>query len=335
MVERLHRLAALLLILGAARGGAYPRSVVFAPSGEVQAFATVELFTFASLFYRPALTPGVTWIGLNAGLLPEVRYWKDGPSFGGLEVSVDAVMPWAYPGQAAYVKPMLSAKMQLITEGLPYLPAVSVGVLGVTPGNFRHGMSLVYASFTKTITIKGVDFGQVTVGGGSTLNSDPSIFNGTFPFFDTQVMWLAGYESPNFGPFSFGIDALSGSSEVSGLNAIVSIDVVEGASVGVGGFFALERRLPSATYDGLMVYFSGNMNLAGWAKKYFGKKDAASAHGGSHRPVVPATPPAIAPQRARKPAAPFEPPAPPPPPPVPPDIEVLDDGKQPLQPQPQ
>jgi hypothetical protein len=61
-----------LMILPAKAFG-YPTAVVFTPTGEVKAAGDVGLLSYTATNLSPGVSPGSSWFGIEAGLLPQ---WK-------------------------------------------------------------------------------------------------------------------------------------------------------------------------------------------------------------------------------------------------------------------
>jgi hypothetical protein len=254
------------LAAGAALGAsssalAYPSAVVFAPSGEARGLGVVGAFLYTGLLYDPRVAPGVTRVGTEVGLAPAIRYGSSGVGFGGLEIGVDAINAFAYPGEAPYVKPVFDAKLQLVTESA-WLPNVAVGAMELAPA--RHSQDVGYVSITKTLGTAGRSYGRVTLGLGVSFTRDPNVFRPTPPFEGTSLFPLAGYESPPFGPFGLAIDHVGGTSEVSSTNVALNFAPMEGVTWAVGASFGNDRGRAETTYDGLFTYLAVSSRVTTW-----------------------------------------------------------------------
>jgi hypothetical protein len=269
-------------VLATARvAAAFPTGVVFAPTGDARAFGSVNLFAFASLNYRAVdyytgkqigIRAGSTWVGADFGILPAFKY---GGSFyfGGAEAGANLLTPdlWGI----ANVVPIFDAKITPLAEGV-YYPAVGVGIIGPSsmPSQpFNYG----YVSLTKTLQWGTHPYyGRVTAGVGSAFvpsselypacltSGAPCAFRGSPPFADQNVSPLLGYESPAFGPLSFGVDYIGGTSIISSTNVMVSLRLLPGAYISTGAWFSNDRR-DSVTHgnpaDGLFLSMSVTTNL--------------------------------------------------------------------------
>lgn len=266
-------LLSLSLLIATAREGvarAYPTSVVFAPTGDARGAGEAGALAYSSLNVGPTVSPGVTWLGLETGVVPRLEY-VPGLAFGGLEVGVDVFNADLAGTQSAFVKMVLNAKAQLFTE-TPWTPHVAVGVIGFAPLSDR-GQNGVYAAFTKSIAVGARSFGRVTGGLAHYFARNPTVFHGSWPLADTRNGLLAGYESPAFGPFSFAVDHVGGSGEINSSNIALNFTPVNGATIAVGGYLGNDRRVASATYDGAFAYLYMTWNFL----KVFGIQAASSS----------------------------------------------------------
>jgi hypothetical protein len=242
---------------------AYPSSVVFAPSGEAKGLGTVGTFLFTALLYRPKVAPGVTWVGTNVGVAPAFAYGSSGVGFGGLEIGVDAINAFVYPGEAAYVKPVFNTKLQLLTEN-GWFPNVALGAMEIAP--WGHSESVGYASMTRTLRSGERSCGRLTIGLGASFTGDTNVFRPTPPFDGTRLFPLAGYETPALGPMSLAIDHVGGVSEVSSTNVALNLTPAEGVTWAFGAFFGNDRGREDTTYDGLFTILSVTTRVAAWFK---------------------------------------------------------------------
>lgn len=284
MSPRTHRRAAGRLTSGLVAGacaiaaslwpraaGAYPTSIVFAPTGEAMPFGGVA----AALYLGVGMTPDPVhfssgWGGFDVGLLPSfdiIGTPAGAIAFGGGEFGIDVYGP-DVDGHPTVV---FNAKLQILKE-TKYWPALSFGVYQASP-NAERGALLGYFAATKSIEIRDVELGQLTFGMMWSYAADSRIapqcfmsgapwcvFRGATPFEDQNGAFIAGWASPWIGPLSFGIDHVGGTSAVSSTNAALSIRLWEDATGGwagggVGAFFSNDRREPDGPgiEDGLFV----------------------------------------------------------------------------------
>jgi hypothetical protein len=232
-------LVIVLVLLAPSSVLGYPSSIVFSPNGECKPLGTVGLLGYGAVNVEPTVTPGSSWFGIQAGLLPQWKYGESGVSFGGLEVGFDIITPFD-TGQGVIVKPVLNLKLGPLTEGT-YTPSVSVGIMEVSPSH--SSMDFVYASATKTLRASpdATSFGRVTLGYGVSAG-DRSQFNGTFPFHDTRSALMAAYESPLIrGRLGFVVDYLGGTSEISDTYVGAVLNITSTTALGAGAFFANDR----------------------------------------------------------------------------------------------
>jgi hypothetical protein len=199
------------------------------------------------------VAPAVSWVGANVGVAPAIAYGASGVGFGGLEIGVDAMNPFAYPGEAPIVKPVFNAKMQVLTQSA-WLPSAAIGAMEIAPT--RHSQDVGYVSTTKTLGTDARNYGRLTLGLGTSLSGDRDVFRATPPFEGTPLFPIAGYESPALGPVSFAIDHIGGVSEVSSTNVAVNLTPIQGVTWSVGGFFGNDRQHEETTYDGLFTYLA-------------------------------------------------------------------------------
>jgi hypothetical protein len=232
---------------------AYPSAVVFAPSGEARGLGSVGTFLYTGMLYRPQVAPGASWMGANVGVAPAFGYAASGVGFGGFEIGIDAINPFVYPGETAYVKPVFNAKLQIFTENA-WLPNTAIGAMEIAPT--RHSQDVGYVSMTKTLGTDERSYGRVTLGLGLSFTGDPNVFRATPPFEGTRLFPIAGYASPPFGPVAFAIDHIGGASEVSSTNVALNLTPLRGVTWSVGGFFGNERQREGTTYDGLFTYLA-------------------------------------------------------------------------------
>jgi hypothetical protein len=247
----------------ASSASAYPSAVVFAPSGEARSLGCAGTFLYTGVLYRPRVAPGGSWAGTNVGVAPAFGYAASGVGFGGLEIGVDAINPFVYPGETAFVKPVFNAKVQLLTENA-WLPNTAVGAMEIAPT--RHSQDVGYVSMTKTLAYDEHSYGRVTLGLGLSVTRDPLVFRATSPLEGTGLFPIVGYESPSFGPVTFAIDHVGGVSEVSGTNFALALAPLRGVTWSVGGFFGNDRRQEATTFDGLFTYLAVSFRVIGPAE---------------------------------------------------------------------
>jgi hypothetical protein len=143
---RLTLIVSLAVLALPATAFAYPSSVVFSPNGEVKPLGTIGLLAHGAVNLAPKATPGSSWFGIQAGLLPQWTYGESGVSFGGLEAGFDVITPFD-TSDRVIVKPVLNLKLGAITEG-NYTPSLSFGLMEVSPGH--ASMDFTYVAATKT-----------------------------------------------------------------------------------------------------------------------------------------------------------------------------------------
>lgn len=240
-------LCAVVLIAGTAH--AYPSSVVFAPTGESRAFGEVGLFGYTSWVLHRKVAPGVTWFGLQVGVVPKIAYRDGGPSFGGVEVGTDLFASDLPSTPDTFVKPVANVKVQPLTQW-GALPSVALGVMGVSPFRRERSLDMVYGSLTRSLAIAGRDYGKLTLGFAGILGprgDDPyreslPVFRGSWPFASrARMALLGGWSSPSFGPLSLAIDHIGGVSELSSTNVALSLTPAPGATWAVGGWVVTDR----------------------------------------------------------------------------------------------
>lgn len=260
---------------------AYPSSVIYAPSGEALPFGSFALGAYAGLGLSPDVAFGSGWGGLNIGVVPSIDIANTPAgkiAFAGAEIGFDVFGPDEV-GEPRFV---LNAKVQLLKDSA-FIPAIAIGFFQISPDPGRSAM-LGYFSLSKSITIRDIEFGQVTFGmmrsfAGSSLiapqcfvsGAPACLFRGAAPFEDQNGAFLAGYLSPWFGPVGFSIDHVGGTSAVSSTNLAVNFrfwqdDTGGFAFVGLGGFISNDRRDsppgPGAT-DGVFIQAALISSLAG------------------------------------------------------------------------
>jgi hypothetical protein len=248
-------IALSLLFLPATAFG-YPTAVVFSPTGEAKALGDVGLLAYSATNLSPSVSPGSSWFGVEVGLLPQWKYGASLVAFGGLEVGLDLITPLD-----GIVKPVLNAKLGLVTEGT-YSPIVAVGIMEISPA--LPSMNFVYASATKTLRASpdAFSYGRITLGYGINAGSRAT-FNGTVPFNDTRSALIACYESPLLlDRVGLAVDYLGGVSEISDTYAGVTLSLSPATTVSAGAFIANDRTEAATTYDGFYVYLTTGFNVA-------------------------------------------------------------------------
>jgi hypothetical protein len=250
----------LTLVLGLmilpAKSFGYPTAVVFSPTGEAKGAGDVGLLSYTATNFSPGVSPGSSWFGVEAGLLPQWKYGASEVSFGGLEVGFDLITPFG-----SIVKPVLNAKLGFITEGT-YSPSLAVGIMEISPA--LPTMNYVYASATKTLRASPDTFsyGRITLGYGLDTGSR-AVFNGTWPFHGTRSALMACYESPLLlDRVGLALDYLGGVSEISDTYAGVTLSLSTTTTVAAGAFFANDRSVAATTFDGFFAYLTTGFNVA-------------------------------------------------------------------------
>jgi len=242
---------------------AYPSSIVFSPNGEAKPLGTVGLLAYGAANLSPKTTPGSSWFGIQAGLLPQWKYGESGVSFGGLEAGFDIITPFDTP-DSAVIKPVLNVKLGVITEGI-YTPSLSTGLMEISPN--LPSMDFVYFAATKTLRASpnATSYGRLTIGYG--LNAgNRGQFNGTFPFHNTRSALMAAYETPLIaGRLGFMIDYLGGSSEISDTYIGAVLNMSSTTAFGAGAFLANDRA--NSPNDGVFFYLAETFDVTGLAQK--------------------------------------------------------------------
>jgi hypothetical protein len=205
------------------------------------------------------VSPGSSWFGVEIGILPQWAYGDSGVSFGGLEVGFDAITPY---GQGI-VKPVLNAKLGLVTEG-KYSPSVAVGMMEISPA--LPAMNYVFVSSTKTLG----KFGRLTLGLGDNTGSQ-SVFAGSFPFATSALQAImTGYETPLLlDRLGLVADYFGGVSEVSDVYVGAVLSLWGGAALGLGAFLDNDRSAATGQIDGLFATLTDSFD----ATKLFSKAD--------------------------------------------------------------
>lgn len=258
--QHIVRTLTLFALLGAAAAGAYPTSVVFAPTGESKPLGGLGYYAYIPVLITPTVAPGATWAGIDVGVMPTLRVGDF--ELGGAEVGVDVINGFVAPGKAPTAKFVLNAKLQVVRE-LGLLPHIAVGLMEVDLGNIQASMNAAYITATKTIAIGDIGLGRFTLGGGYVGNADVNVY--LAPGYlrgigANQAWWLAGYESPAIGPFNFAIDHISGVSEASCTNVAVNWSATSQMGIMGGVSLMNERQDPTATYDAAFVSLWSTLN---------------------------------------------------------------------------
>jgi hypothetical protein len=259
---------------------AYPSSVVFAPTGEALGPGEYSAFAYGGLTFRAKdpqtgeynMQLSSTWVGGNVGIVPSFSYGK-GFRFGGIEVGANLSAPDELGDTR--VMPTFDFKINFLAEKGDFVPSMAFGVIGFSTVP-QQAFNFGYVSFTKTLKWNGPSFGSLSIGVGGLLipasqrypgcltSGEPCAIRGAPPFNDdSNVITIFGYASPEFGPLSFAVDQVGGTSMLSSLNFSVNLKMVEGAYISLGAVFANDRR-PQVTEgppaDGMffMVSLAGN-----------------------------------------------------------------------------
>ncbi len=241
-----HVFSVLLFVLLPSVAFAYPTAIVFTPTGEAKPLGTVSAFAYIGLNLSPTISPGSNWLGVQVGVLPQFEYGK-GLRFGGLELGFDVITPYG----ARIVKPVLNAKLGLVTEGT-FSPSIAVGLVELSPA--LPTMNFVYVSMTKSLQFgEGPSFGRLTLGLGFNAG-DRSQFTATFPFNGTRLAFMAAFETPMIANrIGFFVDHLGGGSEIGSTYAGASLMILSATMIQVGAYIANERSMPATTYDGFFA----------------------------------------------------------------------------------
>jgi hypothetical protein len=255
--------ATCALLLCARDAYPYPSSVVFAPTAESRGFGELGVFAYGGVTFAKPITSDATWFGVQGGVVPRIRYGESGFAFGGVEIGADLLMDLRGTPDA-FVKPVLNAKVQALTEG-ELVPGVGVGILAVAPGARARSLDFLYGSLTKSLglTESGAPrSGKVTLGIAASLHAssdDPyaaslPVFRASWPFVPpSRLALLGGYTSPSFGAFQLAIDHIGGVTEVSSTNAAVSLSPVSGMTWALGGWMQTDL---SARSGGAFTYLA-------------------------------------------------------------------------------
>ena len=267
---RLRRCGLVLvcLLLSSQMVLAYPTPVVFAPTADAAGLGDVSIFVYTSVSLRPSVGAGATWFGIQFGVLPRIPYGRSKVAFGGLELGIDGISVDLAGTPAAFIKPILNAKLQLVTE-TKWSPAFAVGAMNIAPSRPERSLNLVYGSLTKSFATPKRDFGRVTLGLGVVTADVPhpdDPYGTTFPLFyatppfprRSRLLLLLGYESPVWRRISFGVDHLGGVSELSSTNVAFHVTPIEGVIWSVGGYLGSD---PRNFYGGVFTYLVLNWNL--------------------------------------------------------------------------
>lgn len=233
----------------AGRAAAYPTSIIFAPTGEVRRLGEVSHIGYVSMIASPRAAPGVSWFANEVGVLPLLPFGESGVSFGGLEVGIDAYNADLFATPNAYVKPLVNAKVQLLTEHA-WVPATAIGFI-TAPFQASRSQNALFFALTKSLDFGETKLGRVTLGLAHYYTNDRTVFYGSQPLFeDKHSGFIGGYESPALGRFSFAIDHVGGVGEINSTNAAISVTPFDGASVALGAFLANDRRTEQTRIDG-------------------------------------------------------------------------------------
>jgi hypothetical protein len=232
---------------------AYPTAVIFAPTGEAKGLGETIAYAYTSVMLSPELSgqTGASWTGFNLGVLPKVPYGKSGVSFGGLELGVDAIFANGGKGKTVF-----NGKLQLVTE-TTFTPHVAVGFAEWASFQPSLSLSMGYVTLTKTLRFGEHNFGAITAGMEYNFTDDPKVYRGSWPFRDEKYGLLLGYQSPDFGPISVGVDHVAGYSEVGATYFALNLQVVPGGIITLGAFLQNNRRDDERPlYDGAFTFFT-------------------------------------------------------------------------------
>ncbi|MEB3330520.1 MAG: hypothetical protein VKQ33_14945 [Candidatus Sericytochromatia bacterium] len=230
---------------------AYPTSLIFAPTGDVMG-AGAGCLSFYNAFYGTAVD---CWTGYNVGLVPSFPYGDTGLSFPGLEVGIDVL---ASPGRLPAIKPTGNVKLGLLSEA-DLWPSLALGYMSVAVLHPANSLNFGYVSATKTIEAGGRQLGRLTLGGAYAAPRDPEEFTPTWPLPGSNATFLAGWEFPSVGPFSFAVDSIGGISEISGTCFVMNLEIVPGTFASLGYAIAHDR---DSTYpDGYFLQTYTNFDL--------------------------------------------------------------------------
>ena len=156
------------------------------------------------------------------------------------------------------MKPVLNAKLGLITEGV-YSPSVALGFMEWSPS--VSSMDFTYLSMTKTLRSNPDTFsyGRVTIGLGFNAGSR-ALFSGTWPFQEnSRVAPLLAYESPILAKrLGFVADYLGGASEISDLYLGATWAVSGTTTFAAGAFVSNDRANAS---DGFFTSLNAAFDL--------------------------------------------------------------------------
>jgi hypothetical protein len=269
--RRFHYLAvvAFYTLTFSAPALAYPTSSAFVPSGETRESGGYDASIYTAMTL-PDLKPAATWISGVFGISPTFAYGK-GAHFGGVELGFSLLEPDT-TGELRFMA-LFDAKIGALAEGSIH-PAIAIGFIGF--GTLpKQRLNMGYITATKTLRWHddGPSYGRITAGMGRAFVPPAQVaprcitsgenceLRGSFPFKDLNWAPMLGYETPAFGPLSFAIDHVGGSSALSSTNFMVSLRVVEGAYLSGGGFLSLDRRDDVSPTDGFFfsVSVAGNV----------------------------------------------------------------------------
>lgn len=228
---------------------AYPSSIIFAPTSASLELGQVSLYAYVPVAIRPRFGTSATWIGLDAGVVPEFS-WSRELRFGGLELGIDLIHGANHRDGSTYVKPIFNAKLSILSDST-YLPGIGFGIMSFAPAQLSESVNYTYLSATKSLRLFSRDAGSVTLGLGYAISASSFAFRGSPPLRDTRLGPLFGYSTPAWNGLSLSFDSLGGVSEMSSTNAAISYSINEQTYVMLGAFFSNDRGLPrEAIYDG-------------------------------------------------------------------------------------
>jgi len=252
-----------ILLLLPATALAYPSSVVFSPNGEAKALGTVGLLAYGAINLSPKATPGASWFGIEGALLPQWKYGESGVTFGGLEVGLDVITPFA-TSTSSIVKPVLNVKLGAVTEGT-YTPSVAVGLMEIAPSHDSMDFMFICATKTLRASPEATSYGRLTLGYGFDTGNRGQ-FNGTFPFHNTRSALMVAYETPLIaGRLGFMVDYLGGASEISDTYVSAVLNITSTTALGAGAFIANDRS--SSPNDGVFFDLNETFDVTKLAEK--------------------------------------------------------------------
>lgn len=221
------------------RPRAYPSSVIFAPTGASLEFGEFSAYTYVPINLRPSFGPSASWLGLDAGVVPDFS-WTEGLRFGGIELGFDLIHGAEHRDGSSYIKPIFNAKLSALTDPSRTF-ALALGIMSVAPFQFTESVNLTYVAATKEFEFGGQSYGTLTLGMGYAASASSFAFRGSPPLRDTRLVPLLGYASPEWYGLALYVDSVGGVSETSSTNVAISFSIGEQTELMLGAFFANER----------------------------------------------------------------------------------------------